>query len=155
MLVKLEDGNLKDVPILEVNKDNYIVPEGEEDTYHCKIELVRFSPSSGRRLSRPKIQKFNAKIYHQIMREHLKQQGYSVEVLYDPTEWLKEQEAEVQRRKQAMKIAKEQSKLQAEAKRKKEIDEAVAKALAEYMATEKQKQKPKGKADVNTRNLKG
>jgi hypothetical protein len=87
------------------------------------------------------------------MREHLKQQGYSVEVLYDPTEWLKGQEAEVQRRKQAVKIAKEQSKLQAEAKRKKEIDDAVAKALAEYMANEKQK--PKGKADVNTRNLKG
>ncbi len=78
--------------MLEVTKENYIVPKGEEGTYHCRIEQTQFNPRNGKRVSRPRIQKFEAKMFPSILR-NLKLQGWDVEVLYDPTEFLKEQEA--------------------------------------------------------------
>ena len=82
----------KDVPIVEVTAENYIVPRGEEDTYHCKIEQTQFNQRNGKRLSRPRIQKFESKMYPQIAR-NLRQQGWDIEVLYDPTEFLAQREA--------------------------------------------------------------
>ena len=91
--MRVRFGNAtKDVPIVEVTKDNYIVPRGEEDTYHCRIEQTQFNPRNGKRLSKPRIQKFDAKMYPQIAR-NLRQQGWDIEVLYDPTEFLAEREA--------------------------------------------------------------
>lgn len=91
--MRVKFGNAtKDVPIVEVTKDNYIVPRGEEDTYHCKIEQTQFNPRNGKRLSKPRIQKFEPKSYPQIAR-NLRQQGWDIEVLYDPSEFLAEREA--------------------------------------------------------------
>ena len=91
--MRVKFGNVtKDVPLLEVTKENYIVPRGEEDTYHCRIEQTQFNPRNGQRVSRPRIQKFNAKMYPSIAR-NLRQQGWDIEVLYDPTEFLAEREA--------------------------------------------------------------
>jgi hypothetical protein len=90
MLVKF--GNTtKDVPILEVNAANYIVPKGEEGTVHCRIEQVQFNPNTGVRQSRPRIQKFEPKSWPGIQRI-LRQQGWTIDILYDPTAWLKEKE---------------------------------------------------------------
>ena len=77
---------------MEVTAENYIVPRGEEDTYHCKIEQTQFNPRNGKRMSRPRIQKFESKMYASIAR-NLRQQGWDIEVLYDPTEYLAEREA--------------------------------------------------------------
>ena len=77
---------------MEVTAENYIVPRGEEDTYHCKIEQTQFNQRNGKRLSRPRIQKFESKMYPQIAR-NLRQQGWDIEVLYDPTEFLAQREA--------------------------------------------------------------
>lgn len=85
----------KDVPILEVTPENYIVPKGEEDTYHCRIEQTQFNPRNGKRMSKPRIQKFEAKMYPTIAR-NLRQQGWDIVVLYDPTDYLKEREAKMQ-----------------------------------------------------------
>ena len=91
--MRVKFGNsIKDVPIVEVTPENYIVPRGEEDTYHCKIEQTQFNPRNGKRLSKPRIQKFDAKMYAQVAR-NLRQQGWDIEVLYDPTEFLAEREA--------------------------------------------------------------
>ena len=91
--MRVKFGNAtKDVPIVEVTAENYIVPRGEEDTYHCKIEQTQYNPRNGKRLSRPRIQKFESKMYAQVAR-NLRQQGWDIEVLYDPTEFLKEQDA--------------------------------------------------------------
>ena len=91
--MRVKFGNsTKDVSVLEVTKENYIVPKGEEGTYHCRIEQTQFNPRNGKRVSRPRIQKFDAKMFPSIMR-NLKLQGWDVEVLYDQTEFLKEQEA--------------------------------------------------------------
>lgn len=91
--MRVKFGNAtKDVPIVEVTAENYIVPRGEEDTYHCKIEQTQFNPRNGKRLSRPRIQKFDSKMYAQVAR-NLRQQGWDIEVLYDPTEFIAEREA--------------------------------------------------------------
>ena len=90
MLVKFGNAT-KDVPILEVNAANYIVPKGEEGTVHCRIEQVQFNPNTGVRQSRPRIQKFEPKTWPGIQRI-LRQQGWTIDILYDPTAWLKEKE---------------------------------------------------------------
>lgn len=114
------------MPILEVTAENYIVPQGEENTYHCRIEQIQFSPTTGKRLSRPMVQKFDAKLFPSI-RRLLKQQGWTIDVLYDPTEWLKEQ-----KEKKEMTRAK---RMELEAARKqKERDALKAEILAELKA---------------------
>ena len=91
--MRVKFGNAtKDVSIVEVTAENYIVPRGEEDTYHCKIEQTQYNPRNGKRLSRPRIQKFESKMYPSVAR-NLRQQGWDIEVLYDPTEFLAEREA--------------------------------------------------------------
>lgn len=91
--MRVKFGNAtKDVPIVEVTAENYIVPRGEEDTYHCKIEQTQYNPRNGKRMSRPRIQKFESKMYASVAR-NLRQQGWDIEVLYDPTEFLAEREA--------------------------------------------------------------
>ena len=126
MLVKF--GNTtKDVPILEVNAANYIVPKGEEGTVHCRIEQVQFNPNTGVRQSRPRIQKFEPKTWPGIQRI-LRQQGWTIDVLYDPTAWLREkEEKERMSIEERVRLAQE-----AEAKKKAEMKAALkAEILAE------------------------
>ena len=126
MLVKF--GNTtKDVPILEVNAANYIVPKGEEGTVHCRIEQVQFNPNTGVRQSRPRIQKFEPKSWPGIQRI-LRQQGWTIDVLYDPTAWLREkEEKERMSIEERVRLAQE-----AEAKKKAEMKAALkAEILAE------------------------
>ena len=112
--MRVKFGNTtKDVPLLEVTAENYIVPRGEEDTYHCRIEQTQFSPRNGKRQSRPRIQKFDAKMYPSVAR-NLRQQGWDIEVLYDPTDFLKEREA----KRQQMQEMTYQQRREAEAKKK-------------------------------------
>lgn len=94
MRVKFGSGT-KDVPIIEVNAANYIVPQGEEGTYHVRQEITSFDPKTGKRLSQPRIQKYGPKEFKQIA-SILKQQGYEITVLHDPTDFLKKQEEELE-----------------------------------------------------------
>ena len=121
MRVKFGTGT-KDVPISEVNAANYIVPEGEEGSYHVKQEITTFHQKTGKRLSVPRIQKYGAKEY-QVISRNLKQQGYDIEVLYDPTDWLREQ-AEKREELKAMTV---QKKRELEQKRR-EAEKAAMKA---------------------------
>lgn len=125
MLTK--DG--KDVDIIKIDADNYKVPAGEEHLYHVKIEVKKFNPDSGARMSRPRIQIFGAKEYETTVKNDLVRQGYTLDVLHNPTEWLKQQEA-----------AKAQAAEQTAADRKKAAEEkaaADAKAAEETKAAEK------------------
>ena len=46
MQVKTEiEGKFKDVSILNVTPENFIVPKGEEHLYHCRIEIKKFDPA--------------------------------------------------------------------------------------------------------------
>ena len=126
--MRVKFGNAtKDVPIVEVTAENYIVPRGEEDTYHCKIEQTQFNPRNGKRLSRPRIQKFDSKMYAQVAR-NLRQQGWDIEVLYDPSEFLAEREA----KRAEMRDLTFKQRQEAEAKRK----AAERKALKEEILAE-------------------
>lgn len=129
--MRVKFGNTtKDVSLLEVTAENYIVPRGEEDTYHCRIEQTQFNPRNGKRISRPRIQKFNAKMYPSIAR-NLRQQGWDIDVLYDPTDFLKEQEAKRQQmQEQTLQQRKESEQRRKEAERKALKDEIMAELKA-------------------------
>lgn len=132
--MRVKFGNTtKDVPIVEVTAENYIVPRGEEDTYHCKIEQTQFNQRNGKRVSRPRIQKFEAKMYAQVAR-NLRQQGWDIEVLYDPTEFLAEREAKrAEMRDLTFKQRQEQEAQRKAAERKALKDEILAELKAAGM----------------------
>lgn len=130
MQILTEDGNRKDViDLTKVTASNYIVPEDEMNLYHTKIEIRRFDPKTGQRLSVPRIQKFGKKIFESNLIDNLRRQGYEITVLYDPSEWLS-LKAEEKRLKAAEKkrIAEEQKAAEIQAA----VDAAVAKALEAY-----------------------
>lgn len=92
MKVKFNEG-IKDVPITEVTAENYIVPDKEQGDYHVVLEVRQFDPKTGKRLSKPRIQKFDPKTWNTVGRV-LRQQGYDITILHDPTEWNKVHAAE-------------------------------------------------------------
>ena len=130
-----KDG--RDTPIEKLTPELYIVPTGEEKDYHAIIEVKQFDPKTGKRLSRPRIQKFGRKAFETHVLASLRKQGYDITILHDPNEWIKEQQAK----------AKEQAKAKAEAEKAK-FDAAVAAAVAKALAEREQAEKPakKGKA---------
>lgn len=89
MQVKTENG-VRDVPVASVTAGNFIVPKGEEHLYHCKIEIRRFNPNTGERVSAPRIQVFGRKFFESFGLHNLRQQGYTVEILHNPTAWIAE-----------------------------------------------------------------
>ena len=132
MLVKFENG-VKDVDILEVTNENYIVPENEKHLYHCKIEVRKFDANTGKRLNRPRIQKFGKKMYENNISHNLQKQGYTVDVLYNPNDYLKEQAA-----KKELTAAKK--KQIAEEKMQKQIEQAVEVAIEKKSKTRSKKE---------------
>ena len=120
-----KDG--RDTPIEKLTAENYVVPNGEEKDYHAVIEVTQFDPKTGKRLSKPRVQKFGKKIFETHVAESLRKQGYTVTILHDPNVWIKEQQAK----------AAAQAKADAEAKAKAEqerFDAAVAAAVAKALA---------------------
>lgn len=89
MLVRFNDG-IKDVPVTEVTKENYIVPQGEESLFHCVIEIKKFDSETGKRLSVPRVQKFGVKAFKNVQK-NLVLQGYSIDILHDPTDFIANQ----------------------------------------------------------------
>lgn len=90
MLVKTQDGT-QDVPMINaitgeynVNAGNYIVPAGEEALYHVIQEQKKFNAETGKRLSKPIIQKYGKKEYESIVQRQLRLQGFQVVVLHEP-----------------------------------------------------------------------
>lgn len=134
MLIRTDDGNVKDEAITKVNASNYIVPDNEKHLYHCKIEVRKFDQDTGARLSKPRIQKFGAKMFKQISHE-LQRQGYTIDILHNPTEYMeaekarKAEEAAMTAERKAKEA--EEARKAEEAARKAEIDAAVAAALDE------------------------
>ena len=134
---------------MEVTAENYIVPRGEEGTFHCRIEQKQFDQRSGKRLSKPRIQKFDAKMYTSIIR-NLRQQGWDIEVLYDPTDFLKEQEAKRQERETlTIQQRKELEEKRKAAERKALKDEILAELKAAGMLKAPEKE-PKQQKDPKT-----
>lgn len=69
--------------LLEVTKDNYIVPKGEEQVVHYTTESVNIS-NEGKRLSKPILCKTDVKLFDTIVLRNLELQGYAVNIVYHP-----------------------------------------------------------------------
>lgn len=129
MRVKVSEGKTKDVAIIDVTPENYIVPDNEKHLYHCVIEIKKFDSETGKRLSIPRIQKFGKKGYENSIADNLKKQGYTITVLHDPNEYMKAKaEADEKAKAEKAKAAEEKAN---DAKAKAEAD---AKARAEEKA---------------------
>lgn len=89
MQVKTETGRIKDVGILEVTPENFICPANERSMYHCRIEIKKFNPETGERLSKPRIQVFGKKFFETFGLHNLRKQGYTVDILHDPNQFVK------------------------------------------------------------------
>jgi len=126
--VRTEEGQIKDVNILDVTPENFIVPKGEEDCYHCRIEVKKFNQDTGERISKPRMQVFGKKFFESFGLHNLRKQGFTVDVMHDPNKWLQENEAKLE--------AEKQKKAEAGAKAKAEAAEAEKKAMKEAMKAE-------------------
>lgn len=122
------EGKTKDVNILDVTPENFIVPKGEEDCYHCRIEVKKFNQDTGERISKPRMQVFGKKFFESFGLHNLRKQGFTVDVMHDPNKWLQENEAKLE--------AEKQKKAEAGAKAKAEAAEAEKKAMKEAMKAE-------------------
>ena len=129
----------RDLPVEKLTPENYIVPKGEERFYHVVIEVRQFDPKTGKRISRPRVQKFGKKMFEAHIQASLRKQGYDIVVLHNPNEWLKENQAK------AAQAAKEQAEAKAKAEKEK-FDAAVAAAVAKVLAEKdtSKKRAPKG-----------
>lgn len=101
MQVKTEEGGLRNAPLLEVTRENFVVPKGEEHLYHCRIERKQFDAKTGKRLSVPAYQIFGKKFFETFGLHNLVQQGYDVDVLHDPILWERDHAAELAAAKKA------------------------------------------------------
>lgn len=128
MQVRTEEGQIKDVNILDVTPENFIVPKGEEDCYHCRIEVKKFNQDTGERISKPRMQVFGKKFFESFGLHNLRKQGFTVDVMHDPNKWLQENETKLE--------AEKQKKAEAGAKAKAEAAEAEKKAMKEAMKAE-------------------
>ena len=105
--------NGRDLPIEQITSENYVVPLGEEHVYHVKIEVKQFNSKTGERISRPRIQKFGMKTWESSVRDSLRKQGYTMEILHDPNTWIAENRAQIESLK-AQKRESEKAALKAE-----------------------------------------
>ena len=136
MLVKTgKEGKLKDVSLLEVTAENFIVPQGQEGSYHCRIEVVKFNSETGERISKPRLQVFGRKFFESFGLHNLKKMGYKVDILHDPKKWEAENGAKIEAKKKEL----------AEAAKKAEKEKLKAEILAEL--EEEGKLKTTKKAD--------
>lgn len=148
MLVKLEDGRIKDVAVKDVTKENYIIEDNEKHLYHCVIEVKKFNAETGERLSVPRIQKFGKKAFDSMLKANLVKQGYTITILHDPTEWIEENKANaIKAKEEAKQKAIDEAVAEALAKAEEEKQEAIKQAVAEAL---KAKKTTKKKADVKT-----
>lgn len=125
MRVKFEGGT-KDVQLTEVTKENYIVPKGEEGIYHVIQEVKEFDRKTGKRLSKPVLQKYDAKVWNQ-QRKALLSWGYDLIIVHDPTEYNARKTAEREQ------LAAEKRKAAMEAEQQRKAEERAA-LKAELMA---------------------
>lgn len=150
MRVKFGDMGTKDVPITEVTPDNYIVPVGEEMQYHVIQEIKRFDASSGKRLSRPRVQKYGYKEFNTIIR-NIKSLGYDITVLHDPTEYIKQRDEEIEATKErAAQTRKQRTDAMYEEVRKRVLDDLRAEGIIPSGEAKKSRKTKKADAGDNT-----
>lgn len=135
MRVKVSEGKTKDVAIIDVTPENYIVPDNERHLYHCVIEIKKFDSETGKRLSIPRIQKFGKKGYENSIADNLKKQGYTITVLHDPNEYMKAKAEADEKAKAEKAKADAKAKAEGDAKARAEEKAALKKEILEELKT--------------------
>lgn len=78
------NGVAEQKPQFESNASSgYFVPANERHLFHCIVEVKKFDPETGERLSKPRIQKFGQKTFEMVLPK-LREQGYTVTILHNP-----------------------------------------------------------------------
>lgn len=153
--------NNRDLPLSEITAENYLVPKGEELFFHTMIDQSRYSPDTGKKISVERIQIFGRNEFPERKRD-LEKQRYTVTILHNPNEWVKEQSILQEKMKKDMEEKMETARREAEEKRlederllkeaeeirrQKEIEEAIKQGIAEAKAKEeKEKAEAEAKA---------
>lgn len=154
MRVKVNDGKTKDVGLLDVTPENFIVPKGEESFYHCRIEVVKFHGETGERLSKPRIQVFGKKFFETFGLHNLRKQGYKVDILHDPNVWEAANKEKIEANKRAKAEAAAQAQAEAKAAEREQMKaEIIAELKAAGVITEETKKsgrKPKAEKTEET-----
>lgn len=132
----------EDLALTGLTNSNYAVPAGEEGHYHARIEVKKFDQNTGERQSIPRIQKFGVKTFKTVL-SSLKKQGFAVDILHDPSEYLKTKKADDQAAKQ--KAAQEAAK-KAEERKQAERDALKDELRKELLAELKEAAKTTTKA---------
>lgn len=133
MRVKAEkEGRTKDVGLLDVTPENFIVPKGEEHFYHCRIEVVKFNQETGERISRPRMQVFGKKLFETFGLHNLRKMGYSVDIMHDPNVWAAANKEKIEASNQAKAEAAAEAEAAAKAA---EREQMKAEIIAELTAT--------------------
>ena len=135
------NGGIKDVPLSEVTAANYLVPQNEVGFWHVLQEKVEYNRQTGKRMSRPVLQKYDTKAYPQT-RKYLVDAGYTITVLHDPEKYA-QQTAQVKAQAQAQAAAKATAAKAAQAKAEREAMKAELRKelLAELKAEAKAEKK--------------
>jgi hypothetical protein len=103
-------------------------------------ELKNFDRRTGKRLSRPVVQKYGAKVFRTQQRNWLQSMGYEFTILHDPTAYLEQKAKEAEFSAKQRKEAEEQRKA---AEREALKEELRKELLAELKAESKQKKEQK------------
>lgn len=118
--IRTKDGV---IDINRVTKDNFIVPKGDERSYHCLMEeKKKYNTETGEYIGRVRIQAFGKKFFENGGLHNLRTIGYDVTILHDPNEWEKANAARIAAEKET---------------KAKEAREATEKRAAEKRAEEK------------------
>lgn len=127
--------------------ENYKVEEGTEHLYHAALWMEKYSEETGEPLYAPTTDVFGVQTFERNV-SNFKKLGYTLKVLHDPREFLKnqaEQEAARAEQEEQNKIeqALQKQREEFEKTRQADIEQAVTKALAERDKQAEQSEKPK------------
>ena len=127
--------------------ENYKVEEGTEHLYHVALWMEEYDPKTGKPVHTPTTDVFGVQTFERNV-SNFKKLGYTLKVLHDPREFLKNQAEQAaaraeQEEQDKIKKALQEQREEFEKTRQADIEQAVAKALAEHDKQAEQAEKPK------------
>ncbi|WP_281724479.1 hypothetical protein [Hoylesella shahii] len=127
--------------------ENYQVQEGTEHLYHVALWMEEYDPKTGKPVHTPTTDVFGVQTFERNV-SNFKKLGYTLKVLHDPREFLKNQAEQAaaraeQEEQDKIKRALQKQREEFEKTRQADIEQAVNKALAERDKQAEQSEKPK------------
>lgn len=127
--------------------ENYKVQNGTEHLYHVALWMEKYSEETGEPLHKATTDMFGVQTFERNV-SNFKKLGYTLKVLHDPREFLKNQAEQAAARAEQEEQNKIEQALQKqreefEKTRQADIEQAVNKALAERDKQAEQSEKPK------------